>query len=229
MQIIIVTDYKKKLKMLAFLMTVWLLLFILGGYIIDNVLLYNITVGSFVEFSYPDSIVVDNVMAKSTLTDSKVITSFAPIRPRTGQFTNYKSLEGNFSFDYPSAFEISEETFEGGEILYHIGFHDKQNISHGFVQVWRLNEKLDEFLKKSMNSSQNKFKYFNSENIELNGEKGYYWDYSVSTQDGYYKGSEIFLSNDGRMYRMSYFMPEDNWDENQSEIFWKMARSFRIR
>lgn len=227
MQIVIVTNYKNKLIWLVAAIAVWLLFFNFGSYIIENEVLLHITVDSSFEFSYPYSITVDNVLTKDTLPQQNVVASFFPSQPRIRQFINYKSIEGNFSFTYPSAFEIDEKTFAGGEILYHIDFHDNQNVVHGFLQVWNFSEDLGTFLKKSKDSSQQEYKYFVSNTIEINNMNGYLWDYAVAVGNDYYKGMEIFLKKGGRMYRMSYFVPENKWDDLQSRLFWKMAKSLK--
>lgn len=229
MHIIIVTQYKRKLLIFTFILAAWLLLFMFGSFLIEKTLLFNITINSCVEFSYPYSIVVDNILVSDSYSDQAVLSSFSPSRPRARQFTNYESLEGKFSFKYPSAFVIQTNTFAGGDILYHIDFHDRQDSAHGFVQVWNLTSDLGEFLEQSKETSQNTYNYFKTERIKLNGIKGYYWDYDVLTQDGFYKGSEIFLEQGKKMYRLSYFVPENLWNEKQSELFWNMAKSFTIK
>lgn len=227
MHVVIVTNYKKKLLWLVTIITVWLLLFNFGSYIIENEVLLHIAIDSSFEFSYPYSITVDNVFAKNTLPQQNIIATFFPSQPRISQFINYKSIEGNFSFAYPSAFELNEKTFTGGEILYHVDFHDNQNVVHGFMQVWNFSEELGTFLEKAKNSSQQEYKYFVSNNIEINNMNGYLWDYVVAVGNNYYKGMEIFLTKEGRMYRMSYFIPENKWDDKQSRLFWKMAKSLK--
>ena len=228
--LIIITNFKRKITILAFITAAWLLLFMLGSFLIDHTLLFNITVDSCVEFSYPYNIVVDNILISNSSSVSKnAVYTFSTSRPHARQFTNYESLEGKFSFDYPSAFVINEATFTGGDILYHIDFHDRQDTAHGFVQVWNLPGDLGEFLKMSKETSLKTFKYFKSSPIELNGVKGFLWDYSVLTQNGYYKGVEIFLKQNERMYRLSYFLPEDQWNDIQSELFWNMAKSFKVK
>ena len=229
MQIIIVTHYRRKLLILASIMIGWFLLFMFGSFLIDRTLLFNINIDSCIEFSYPYSIVVDNILVKNSYADRNILSSFSPFRPQTGQFINYESLEGKFNFDYPSAFVLQAGEFTGGDILYHIDFHDRQDAAHGFVQVWSLPGELGEFLEKSKEASQQTYKYFKSNSIEVNGVKGFLWDYDVLTQNGYYKGSEIFLKKDGRMYRLSYFLPENQWDSKQSELFWNMVKSFKIK
>lgn len=228
MQIVILTNYKKKLRWLVIIIVVWLLFFNLGSHIIENELLLHITIESSFEFSYPYSITVNNVFSRDTPPRESVITSFFSSQPRINQFIKYKSIEGNFSFNYPSAFVISEKTFAGGEILYHVDFHDNQNVVHGFLQVWNFNEDLGTFLEKSKNASQQEYKYFMSDIIEINDMKGYSWDYVVSVEDSFYKGMEVFLMKDNIMYRMSYFIPEDKWNKKQSRLFWKMVKSLKV-
>lgn len=228
MQIVILTNYKKKLRWLAVIIVVWLLFFNFGSYIIENELLLHITIGSSLEFSYPYSITVNNVFSRGTPPRESVISSFFSSQPQINQFIKYKSIEGNFSFNYPSAFVIDEKTFAGGEILYHVDFHDNQNIAHGFLQVWNFNETLGTFLEKSKDASQQKYKYFMSDIIEINDMKGYSWDYVVSVGDTFYKGMEVFLMKDNLMYRMSYFIPENKWNKKQSRLFWKMVKSLKV-
>lgn len=208
---------------------IWLSLFMLGSFLIENKLQFNISVDSIVSFSYPYGIVVDQIMSNNSYSDRNVIASFLPTGPRIGKFINYESLEGKFSFNYPSAFILQKAAFTGGDILYHIDFHDRDGFSHGFVQVWNLPGELKEFLDKSKETSSQNFKHFKTGDIMINGVKSILWDYVVLTENGYFKGMEVFLKQDGKMYRISYFLPEDKWDEKQSEIFWNMAKSLKIQ
>ncbi|MEN6314247.1 MAG: PsbP-related protein [Clostridiaceae bacterium] len=229
MHIIIIPNYRRKLLISMSAAVIWILLFIFGSYLIDHTMLFHITINSCLEFSCPYDIIIENVLVSYTDPQHEIRASFSPAYPRVGHFINYESLEGKFSFNYPSAFLISEETFTGGDILYHIDFRDRQDSAHGFIQVWKLTDPLEEFLKKSKETSQETYKYFKTSDIELNGVKGYLWDYAVLTQNGYYKGMEVFLEQDERMYRLSYFLPESKWNNKQSELFWIMAKSFKIK
>ena len=227
--ILIVTDVKRKLIGFVAMAAIWFSLFMLGSSLIENKLQYSISVDSVISFSYPHRIVVDQIMSNNSYSDRNVIASFLSNGPRVEKFINYESLEGKFSFDYPSAFIIRKAAFTGGDILYHIDFHDRDGSSHGFVQVWNFPGGLKEFLDKSKETSSQNFNYFKTGDIEINGIKGILWDYAVLTQNGYFKGMEVFFKQGGRMYRLSYFLPEDKWDEKQSEIFWNMAESLKIQ
>lgn len=180
------------------------------------------------EFSYPLNIVVDDILVNEQADDGSVQSSFPFSRPVTRQFSNFKSLQGKFSFDYPSAFALVPQEFSGADILYHIAFHSKTDMDHGFVQVWNLPGSLDEFLKNARKTSQQTYGYFKSGSLKVNSVPGYYWDYTVLVDGNYYKGNEVFLKKGDRMYRISYFVPSTDWNEQRSEQFWNIVKSFKI-
>jgi hypothetical protein len=119
--------------------------------------------------------------------------------------------------------------FQGGEILYHIAFKDKENVAQGFVQVWTLEEDLETFLERSIAASHTLYKYFNVIKKESNGREGILWDYSAVVGNGYIKGSEFFVKSGERMYRLSFFVPEERWDKRQKYIFENMLKSLKIK
>ncbi|GAE89161.1 membrane-associated protein [Acetivibrio straminisolvens JCM 21531] len=42
-----------------------------------------------------------------------------------------------------------------------------------------------------------------------------------------YKGNEVFLKKDDKMYRISYFVPERLWSKNESKLFESIVSSFK--
>lgn len=144
------------------------------------------------------------------------------------EYSSYVSPEGGFSFNYPSTFALTPRNFSGNDIQSHIDYHDSEGSGYGFVQIWKMTIPVGEFLQKSKDFSQLKYKYFNSRKMKVNGFTGYYWDYSVlGRNNSYYKGNEVFLEGKDQMYRISYFIPETHWNEGQKEIFTNMVKSFR--
>ncbi len=228
MYIIYVKNYKKRLCLFLLVLALWIVLFFLSGFILENSLLFNVTINDCLEFSYPVAFDVNNIYVNDKLPLDTVQTSSSFKKALRENFSSYKNLNGRFSFSYPSAFVLNQENFSGGEILYHIDFHDKTAIHRGFVQVWDLPYPLEEFLENSKSASLQTFKYFSSKKITVNGLEGYFWDYSSSGGNGkYYKSSEVFLKKGQRMYRISYFVPEDLWNDEQEKIFWHMVSSFK--
>lgn len=217
--------------MISYALIIWLIFFIAGSYMLNHILLFNISIDQYIEFSYPYGLSVERILINQNFHDPETITAYcpAPAMPRAEQFINYKSIEGDFSFDYPSAFLLEELDFQGGEILYHIAFRDVENISQGFVQVWKLDEDLESFLERSIASSHNSYKYFNVKKAKAGGKEGILWDYSAAVENGYIKGSEFFMQSGENMYRLSYFVPEEKWDKRQKYIFESMLKSLKIK
>ncbi|MGI6778720.1 MAG: PsbP-related protein [Acetivibrionales bacterium] len=206
----------------------WLFMFLISDIIIESQLAFNIIIDDYLVFSYPISYQVDNIFVSSYLKENTIETNISLKKPEKQEFSSYKSLKGKFSFNYPSAFYLDEKEFSGTDILYHIDFREQSKETFGFVQVWNLPYDLKDFLEKSKQSSTLNYKYFEAKSIKVNGLPGYYWNYSLqSGDDKYYKGNEVFLSKGDLMYRISFFMPENNWNKNQSKIFWRMVKSFK--
>lgn len=226
MRIIYVSNYSRKIFLILAILLIWLSMFFTADQLIKNNLLYSITIENCMEFSYPYGIVVDNVLINDKA-DEKVIQANHTFSAQAREFSNYKSLEGNFSFDYPTAFVLKPQQFSGSDILYHIDFRNKADTVHGFVQVWKMPGNLEDFLKNAKAASQQKYKYFRSSSIKVNGLPGFYWDYIVIADDRNIKASEVFLQEGDLMYRISYFVPENEWNESQSNLFWNMVKSFK--
>ncbi|NJD04739.1 MAG: hypothetical protein FIA99_19550 [Ruminiclostridium sp.] len=147
---------------------------------------------------------------------------------RLVEYSSYESPEGGFTFNYPSTFILTPRSFYGSDIPYHVDFKDTAGFGYGFVQIWNMSIPLGEFLEKSKEASQLHYKYFSGRKIRVNGFTGYYWDYSVlGSNNTYYKGNEVFLEGKNKMYRISYFIPENQWNETQKKIFTNMVKSFR--
>lgn len=229
MYIVFVRSYKKKFALLIALLAFWIAMFSLSSYIINKNLIFNITVDNNITFSYPSKLIIGKVLINKQKGISDIETNSTFVKPLTEQFTDFNTVDGNFNFKYPSSFTLSQKFFSGSDIIYHIDFHNNTNTNHGFVQVWNLPYSLKDFLDKSKAMSRQNYKYFNSKQINVNNIPGYYWDYSVLANDGkYYKGSEVFLQKGNRMYRLSYFVPENLWNNEENDTFWKMVNSFKI-
>ncbi|MFZ5988280.1 MAG: PsbP-related protein [Bacillota bacterium] len=226
--IVYIQNYKKRLLYLSIIIMLWIIMFFIASFLFGNSLAMNLTIDNYLSFSYPMKYDVDNIYINETLENTSIQASHSLKKSITQKFSTYKSIKGQFGFSYPSAFDLNEQEFEGTEILYHVGLKDKSRPVQGFVQVWNLPYDLDEFLQKSKSMSDLKFKYFKSKAITVNNIPGFYWDYSISTHEGKsFKGSEVFLKKDEKMYRISYFVPEDLWNKSESEVFWNIVGSFK--
>ncbi|HHW31774.1 MAG TPA: hypothetical protein GXX20_08905 [Clostridiaceae bacterium] len=228
MYIIIIRQFKKKI----FILTSLLLLFFLSYYMLDlfltRFMILNITINDYLTFSYPLKYQVGSIYVNDQLKNVDLVVNYTYKKPDTIKFSNYKSLKGKFSFNYPSAFSLDEKYFSGSDILYHIDFFNKRENTHGFIQVWNQPYSLEEFLKNSKETSHLNFIEFTSKEVHINNNPGFYWDYAVKTDEGReFKGSEVFFKKDDLMYRISYFTPLDKWNKKNSEIFWSIVKSFK--
>lgn len=227
LKVIYVSNFRKKILLFTSILILWVAMFLLSSFFIHNSLMFNVTIDDSFRFSYPFAIKIDNIFINEALNTGTISANTAFKKPIAQNFSTYKSLKGKFSFNYPSAFDLSQKEFPGSDILYHIDFHSVSQNSHGFVQVWNLPFPLEIFLNNSKQTSMQTFKYFDVKSLTVNNMPGYLWDYAILSSDGkYYKGSEVFLKKDEKMYRISYFVPEANWNNAQSDQFWNIVNSF---
>lgn len=207
----------------------WLICLVAAGFNTEGVSSFSMMINDHLSISYPVGIEIDNIFENEGYINNSIQASSVTSKIPKENFKDYKSLAGKFSFSYPSAFSLDQKQFSGSEIIYHIGFSEKNGKAHGFVQVWNLPYSFENFLQKSKNTSLQSYRYFNSSKIRVAGLNGIHWNYSINTQDNrHIKSEEVFLSKSNRMYRISYFAPEEYWDKRQSENFWRIVNSLRI-
>ncbi|MDP4092681.1 MAG: hypothetical protein Q8920_04900 [Bacillota bacterium] len=204
-------------------------MYLLSELISGNKLINVISIKNSISFSCPESLKVEQIYSNSSTGEPSVESTLKHSIPVIGQFSNYTSLEGKFSFDYPSIFEIDTKNFVGSDILYHVDFSNKAIGAHGFVQVWKLDEPLAQFLEKSKSVSAQNIQDLTVKPIALKDMPGYLWDYSTTAGDNVrYKAEEVFFDKNGRMYRISYFVPLIYWNKTQSDTFWKIVDSLKV-
>jgi hypothetical protein len=232
LKIVFISSYKKKMLILILILSLWISMFFISDYFYNNSLVLNVIINRYISFSHPLAFELDNIYINENYDTGPegiaVETSGFFKKPRELKFKSYESAEGKFSFKYPSSFILSLKEFPGSDILYHVGFHSKDNVSQGFVQVWNMPYSIEEFLTSSKENSLQTYKYFTSKPVLIDNIPGYHWDYAVLSDDGkYHKGNEVFFKKDSLMYRLSYFTPENLWNNSQSRIFWSMVKSFK--
>ncbi len=228
MYIIYIKNYKRKLLYLSIITLVWIVMFMAANMFIGQTFAYNLTINDHLSFSYPVKYAVEDIFINESIDKNTIEANYNISQHIAQKFSTYKSMEGQFSFDYPTAFELKEQDFGSAEILYHIGFRDKSNPIHGFVQVWNMPYPLEEFLKKSMSTSTQNYLSFSSQSTTVDNSPAVFWNYSILTNNNEnYKGLEVFWKKDGKMYRISYFVPGNLWSEKEYETFQSIVKSFK--
>jgi len=228
MHIIYISNYKYKLSVLLLSVLLFSLLFIILYAGFDPGIGLNITINDAFSFTCPFNIRIESVYVNESEAGAVINVSSNVNKPYTGKLSEYNSLKGKLGFSYPSNFVLDEKDFPGSDILYHIDFLNKHKNAHGFIQVWNMPYPLGKFLENSKKNSTQTYKEFNSEKIIVNGLVGYHWKYSFQGSNGIiYTGNESFLKKDVKMYRVSYFVPEEAWDNTETKIYWDMVKSLK--
>ena len=145
----------------------------------------------------------------------------------------YNVLDNTFHFELPDKWYTHEMSFAGGEILYHMNYMSQDKRIHGFVQVWKLSKPLKQFIESSKEAATGvaDFKYFNTKEIMVNNQKGYLIEYSRANPEGdYNKAYEAFIEGySGKVYRMSFFVPEKEWRNYYNVLFDRIIKTINIQ
>lgn len=145
----------------------------------------------------------------------------------------YTALQDKFEFMLPSTWSTMEQAFSGGEIIYSLAFMSDDKKTHGIVQVWDIDKPLKQFIDESKESAVGvvDFKYYRVKEIKSKQNKGYLLDYSRRTdQDKYVRAYEAFIEGaNNRIYRVSFFVNEDNWKSQYIILFNRIIRSLEIK
>lgn len=225
MHILVVTNFKKKLLMAFSVILFWAIMIAGAAFLIDTSLKYSVTIDNQLSFSCPSSFSISTVYS----VDDKATPYIQASNSNYKNFIEFKSLEENFQFSYPSIFQIEKQNFPGSEILYHIELQNKKDKNYvGFVQVWNMPYSLEKFLESSKENSLAEFLSFSSEKVTVNNVNGYFWDYTVKSGIGNYRNLEVFLKKGSKLYRISYYIPENKFNEDEYNMFWKMVNSLKI-
>lgn len=145
----------------------------------------------------------------------------------------YSVMSNTFQFALPDNWYTHEVSFAGGEILYHLNFMSQDKRIHGFVQAWQLSKPLKEFVEGSKAAATGSvdFKDFIIREIMINNRRGYLLDYSRANSEGEYNRSyEAFVEGySGKVYRMSFFVPEKEWRSYYKALFDRIIRTMNIK
>ncbi len=148
-------------------------------------------------------------------------------------YKNYSVLGGRLKFLLPSSWETWEQSFSGGEILYHLNFLAPNKRIHGFIQIWKTEKSLEQFLEESEESPADTtdYKFYSRKEIMVNDNKGYLVQYEKPNNQGKtYRAYDSFLQDEsGHIYRASFYMQGKQWRNFYTITFNKVIQSFKIK
>lgn len=144
----------------------------------------------------------------------------------------YEIPEVKFFYKLPSNWTTKQQSFTGGEIIYHNDFTSEDATIHGFVQVWSIKEDLKSFLEKSQSQSQQYAEYaeYNITPIVVKKHEGYVMTYIMNTsKEVNYKGYEYFVKDKDKFIRFSFYVRDINFKENMPTIFKTIVDTFEAK
>lgn len=148
-------------------------------------------------------------------------------------YKNYNVLNDTFKFSLPSTWNAWEQSFSGGEIVYHLNFLSPNKKIHGFIQAWKMEKPLAQFLEESEKASVDsmEFKFYSKKEILVNKNKGFLIQYERPNNKGnLYRAYDSFLEDGkGNIYRASFYMQGKHWRNYYTIIFNKIIQSFKIK
>lgn len=148
-------------------------------------------------------------------------------------YKNYEVLDGSFKFSIPSSWNAWEQKFVGGEIIYNLNYITPNKKIYGFIQVWKMDKPLAEFLEESKKAAVGAvdFKNYDAKEITVNRKKGFLVQYiRARDNEGYIRAYEAFLDGgDGRIFRASFFTDERDWRRYYPLMFNRIIQSFNIK
>ena len=148
-------------------------------------------------------------------------------------YKNYSALDGQLRFLLPSTWETWEQNFSGGEILYHLNFLAPNKRIHGFIQIWKMEKPLEQFLEESEESPVDTadYKFYSRKEIIVNNNKGFLVQYEKPNNQGKtYRAYDSFLQDgNGHIYRASFYMTGKHWRNYYTISFNKIIQSFKIK
>jgi hypothetical protein len=137
----------------------------------------------------------------------------------------FNVMNNTFHFELPDNWHTHEVSFAGGEILYHMNFMSQDSRI--------LTGPLKEFVEGSKEAATGSvdFKNFNIKELMVDSKTGYLIDYSRANSEGVYnRVYEAFIEGyGGKVYRMSFFVPEKEWRSYYKVLFDRIIRTMRIK
>lgn len=152
--------------------------------------------------------------------DNRIRTT-AFIQTNLGALKEYNASEHKITYKLPVKWTTTQQSFTGGEILYHNNFTSQNDGIHGYVQIWNLQNDLKSFLQNSKITSeiQNQSDDFKISDITINGKKGYLVTYSTKGINKNYNAFEYFVNYNNIFIRFAFYVESDKLNSSMPAVF----------
>jgi hypothetical protein len=148
------------------------------------------------------------------------------------EVNEYVDKNNMFSFKYPKGWVVTSSDFEDTrEIIKHVEFSDAITNAYGFIEVWKNDDDLKEFILQGKKHAVGnlKFKYYKLYKINVNGNDGYETDSSRLGDDyKYYRCKDSFFKIGSRIYRLNFCAEDSKWNKNIESIQSYMISNFKF-
>jgi hypothetical protein len=132
-------------------------------------------------------------------------------------------------FKYPEVITLGRPTYLGNEISQSVDFTVKNPPATGLIQIWVLNNSMDDFLDASRNYSTIDYLTFETKQEKKDAMNYTLWDYTFMNQGRTIRGLEAFFDDPPYMYRISIFVEEKDYNEDLYKVFYEMVRSVTVK
>lgn len=147
------------------------------------------------------------------------------------QLKEYEALEGKIIYKLPDEWTTSTKTFPGEEIIYHRDFISKDMKLQGFVQVWKQEQDLKDFLNKSkeISEAQNKISGYKASEFKMDNKEGYLVKYKMNSNGNAYVAYEYFIKYNKGFLRFSFFMNSKDFKEDMVALYESIIKEVTIK
>lgn len=134
-------------------------------------------------------------------------------------------------FSYPVGWQVEKMNISGNEVLHHVNYYDPAGSAHGFIQVWAASKPLKQFLNESLHSpaSSSKLQNFSMMPSRVGDKEGYLIAYERESKDRVMVAREFFFTKYKRVYRVSLFVPKENWVSEKENVLKEMTASLKLK
>lgn len=138
------------------------------------------------------------------------------------EYKNIKIKDYGITYYLPQSFNLNTIDLNDKVVLYHADFISSDKNIRGIVEVLNIGD-LKTYLEKSKKSATGAvdFKYFNIYNKKVANKNAFVVEYLRRGNDNrYYRAYEYFIpTSQGYVFRMSFFIPDDIFNNNFYNLF----------